>query len=216
MTAAKNSLATREPTPELGPAMRALPNDRWRAFVEFYLLGTFTNHRKNNFGPQAQAARKAGFGGPKTTPKIMAQLGWKLMRDDRIIAAVAEESRKLLRSGAPEAVKAVRDGVRDPTHKDHARFVAMTLDRTDQLESHQTIDVIHKHIDRDQEEIEEFRAVKQLGAPREKLIEIFGGNGLERLERLEAADTAQRARDAKVIEGEAVEVEPEKRGDEHG
>jgi hypothetical protein len=211
-----NAIARKEDMGQLGPAMRALPNDRWRAFVEFYLLGTFTNHRKNNVGPQAQAARKAGFGGPKTTPKIMAQLGWKLMRDDRIIAAVAEESRKLLRSGAPEAVKAVRDGVRDPTHKDHARFVAMTLDRTDPLESHQTIDVIHKHIDRDQEEIEELRAVRQLGAPREKLIEIFGGNGLARLEALEAADTAQRARDAKVIEGEAVEVGPEQRGNEHG
>ena len=216
MTAAKNSLATREPTPELGPAMRALPNDRWRAFVEFYLLGTFTNHRKNNFGPQAQAARKAGFGGPKTTPKIMAQLGWKLMRDDRIIAAVAEESRKLLRSGAPEAVKALQNMVRDPTHPGHVRSVGMSLDRLDPLESHQTIDVIHKHIDRDQEEIEEFRAVKQLGAPREKLIEIFGGNGLARLEALEAADTARRARDAKVIEGEAIEIEPEQQGNEHG
>jgi hypothetical protein len=206
LNAAKNSLAT----PELGPAMRALPNDRWRAFVEFYVFGTFTNHRKNNFGAQAEAARRAGFGKPKTTTRAMAHMAWELMRDNRIIAAVAEESRHLLRSGAPEAVKAVRNGVRDPTHKDHARFVAMILDRTDPLESHQTIDVIHKHIDRDQEEIEELRAVRQLGAPREKLLELFGGNGLARLEALEAADTAQRARDAKVIEGEAVEIEPER------
>ena len=210
MTAAKNSLATREPTPELGPAMRALPNDRWRAFLEFYLLGTFTNHRKNNFGAQAEAARKAGFGGPKTKPSAMAHIAWRIMSDDRMIAAIAEESRKLLRSGAPEAVKAARNGVRDPTHKDHARFVAMVLDRTDPLESHQTIDVIHKHVDRDQEEIEELRAVRQLGAPREKLIELFGGNRLARLEALEAADTAQRARDAKVIDGDAVEIEPER------
>jgi hypothetical protein len=106
--------------------------------------------------------------------------------------------------------------VRDPTHKDHARFVAMILDRTDPLESHQTIDVIHKHVDRDQEELEELRAVKQLGAPREKLLELFGGNGLVRLEALEAADNAQRARDAKVIEGEAIEVEPEQQGNENG
>jgi hypothetical protein len=80
----------------------------------------------------------------------------------------------------------------------------------DPLESHQTIDVIHKHVDRDQEEIEELRAVRQLGAPREKLIELFGGNRLARLEALEAADTAQRARDAKVIDGDAVEIEPER------
>jgi hypothetical protein len=54
---------------ELGPAMRALPNNRWRAFVEFYVLGTITNTRKDNIGPQAQAARKAGFGGPQTGRK---------------------------------------------------------------------------------------------------------------------------------------------------
>jgi hypothetical protein len=211
-----NAIARKEDLGQLGPAMRALPNDRWRAFVEFYLLGTFTNHRKNNFGAQAEAARKAGFGKLKTTPRAMAHMAWRLMSDDRMIAAIAEESRKLLRSGAPEAVKALLNMVRDPNHPGHVRAVGMSLDRTDPLESHQTIDVIHKHIDRDQEEIEEFRAVKQLGAPREKLIEIFGGNGLERLERLEAADTAQRARDAKVIEGEAVEVEPEQQGNEHG
>jgi hypothetical protein len=163
-----NAITPREKLGELGPAMKALPNDRWRAFVEFYVLGTITNSRKNNFGAQAEAARKAGFGGPKTTPQVMTHLAWKLMRDDRVISAIAEESRKLLRSGAPEAVKAARNGVRDPTHKDHARFVAMILDRADPLESHQTIDVIHKHVDPDQESIEELRALRMLGtAPRE-------------------------------------------------
>ena len=99
---------------ELGPAMKALPNDRWRAFAEFYVLDTYTNAHKNNYGPQASAARKAGFGGPKTKPRILAQIGLKLMRDDSMMAAVAEESRKLLRAGQPEAVKAVLNGVRNP------------------------------------------------------------------------------------------------------
>jgi hypothetical protein len=211
-----NAIVRKEDIGELGPAMRALPNDRWRAFVSFYVFGTITNSRKNNFGVQAESARKAGFGGPKTKPSAMAHIAWRIMSDDRMIAAIAEESRKLLRSGAPEAVKAARNGVHDPTHKDHARFVAMVLDRTDPLESHQTIDVIHKHIDRDQEEIEELRAARELGATREKLLELFGGNRLARLEALEAADTAQRARDAKVIEGESIEVAPEQQGNEHG
>jgi hypothetical protein len=203
-----NLPARKEDFGEPGPAMRALPNNRWRAFVEFYVLGSFTNSRKNNHGAQAEAVRKAGFGGPKTKPSILGQIGWKLMRDDRIIAAVAEESRKLLRSGAPEAVKALLNMVRDPDHKGHERAIGMVLDRVDPLTTHQHIDVIHKHIDRDQEELEEFRAVKLLGAPREKLLELYGGNGLARIEALEAADAAQRARDAKVIDGEAVEIEP--------
>ena len=63
---------------ELGPAMRNLPNNRWRAFAEFYVLDTYTNSHKNNYGPQASAARKAGFGGPKTKPKTLAQIGWEL------------------------------------------------------------------------------------------------------------------------------------------
>lgn len=51
----------REDLGQPGPAMRALPNDRWRLFVETFLWETFTNGNKNNFGAQAAAARKAGI-----------------------------------------------------------------------------------------------------------------------------------------------------------
>jgi hypothetical protein len=202
--------ARKEDYGQLGPAMKALPNDRWRAFVEFYLLDTCRNSHKDNYGAQASAARKAGFGGPKTPPKTLAQIGWKMMRDDRMIAAVAEESRKLLRAGAPEAVKAVHNGVRNPDHKDHARFVAMVLDRADPVESRQLIEVTHKVLDPDQEALEELRALRVLGTSHDKLIELFGSNGLDRLERLEASDKLRRANEARVIEGEMIpEAAPE-------
>jgi len=123
--------APQEAVAEWGPAMLALANNRHRLFVEIYLHLTFSNANRNNFGAQAQAARRAGFGGPRTPATTYAQLGWKLLRDERIIAAVAEESRKFLRAGAPEAVKAVLAGIRNPNHKDHARFVSMLLDRSD-------------------------------------------------------------------------------------
>jgi hypothetical protein len=189
---------------ELGAAMRALPNDRWRAFAEFYVLDTITNSHKNNYGPQARAARKAGFGGPNTKPRALALMGWRLMRDDRMMAAVAEESRKLLRSGHPEAVKAVLNGIRNPEHKDHARFVAMSLDRADPIESRQFVEVVHKTVDPDGEALEELRALRLLDTPRAKLLELFGSNGLDRLERLEAADNLRRANEAKVVDGELV------------
>ena len=51
------------------------------------------------------------------------------------------------------------------------------------------------------------RALRQLGVSREKMVETFGGNGLARLERLEAADMARRATEAKIIEGEVIEVQ---------
>jgi hypothetical protein len=200
-----NALARRETWGELGPAMRALP-DQWCAFVEFYVLETFRNSRKGNFGAQTYAARAAGFGKPKTTPLNMARIASRLMRDERIIAAIAEEARNMRRGAAPEVVKAWLNMVRDPEHPGHARAVAMGLDRDEPLVSHQQIDVTHKHVDPVQEEIEELRAHRQLGTPREKLIELFGGNGLARLEALEAADAAQRAQAAKVIDGEAIEV----------
>jgi hypothetical protein len=117
--------------PQLGEAMNALPNNRWRNFVEFLLL------EKPGHGAQTNAARRAGFGRVNTSPLTMARISTRLMHDPRIQAAIAEESRKMLRAGAPDAVKAVNAGIRNPEHKDHAKFVAMVLDRTDPTESRQ-------------------------------------------------------------------------------
>jgi hypothetical protein len=82
--------------------------------------------------------------------------------------------------------------------------VAMVLDRADPIESRQFVEVTHKHVDSDGEALEELRALRTLGTARDKLIELFGSNGLDRIERLEAADTARRANEAKVINGELV------------
>jgi hypothetical protein len=188
-------IARREPQPEFGPAMKALPNSRWRAFVEFYLLST------QGHGAQAAAARRAGFGSPKSTPRAMAHIGWRLMRDQRIIEAVAEESRKLLRSGQPEAVKALHAMVRNADHPGHTRAVGMLLDRCDPIESRQQIEVTHKIVDADVEALEELKALRQLGTSDQKLIELFGCNGMDRLLALEAADQVRRADAAKLIDG---------------
>jgi hypothetical protein len=66
--------------------------------------------------------------------------------------------------------------------------------------------VTHKVVDPDQEALQELRAARHIGATREKLIELFGSNGLERLEALEAAENAQRAAAAKLIEGTVQDV----------
>ncbi len=78
-----NTVARREDWGQLGPAMKALPNDRWRAFVQFYLLETLTNSRRNNHGSQAVAVRKAGFGRPGTKPDHMANIAWRIVHDER-------------------------------------------------------------------------------------------------------------------------------------
>jgi hypothetical protein len=48
-----------------------------------------------------------------------------------VAAAIVEESRKMLRTGSPEAVNALLVMIRDPNHKGHLRAVGMMLDRTD-------------------------------------------------------------------------------------
>ena len=206
MTRQLSATRRREDLGQPGPAMRALPNDRWRLFVDTYIWETFTNGNKDNYGAQAAAARKAGFGSPRSKPITLAHIGWRLLKDDRIVAAVAEESRKLLRAGAPQAVKAVHDGILNPNHPSHAKFVSMLLDRTDPMESKQLVEVTHRTLDPEQEALEELRALRILETPRPKLIELFGSNGLDRLERLEAADKVRRANEAKMIDAEVIEV----------
>jgi hypothetical protein len=120
-----------------------------------------------------------------------------------------------VRGGAPEAAKALLNLIRDPEHKDHARGIAMTLARTDPEVTRHDLQVTHRVLDPDQESLEELAALRQLGTSREKLLELFGGNGLSRLERLEAAYMEHRATTAKIIEADVVpdvvpsEVEPD-------
>jgi phage terminase small subunit len=182
---------------ELGPAMKALPA-KWRSFVTFYLL------ENPGRGAQTNAARRAGFGTARSKPINMAHIAWRLMRDERIQAAIAEEARKLLRGSAPEAAKALIELIRNPDHKDHARAIGMMLARTDPEITRHDMNIVHRVVNEDDESLEELRALRQLGTTREKLVELFGGNGLARLEQLEAADTERRAARAKVVEGEVV------------
>jgi phage terminase small subunit len=178
---------------EYGPAMRAL-NARQRAFVEFLILEPPT------LGAQTRAARRAGYGTGRTTPTNMAKISSQLVHNEKVLAAINEEARKLLRAGGLEATKALIALLHNPDHKDHARAIGMTLARTDpEIERHD-FNVTHKILNPDEEALEELRALRELGTGRDKLLELFGGNGLARLEQLEAADVERRAATAKVID----------------
>lgn len=194
----KRALARKEDWGQLSETMRALPNNKWRNFVDFYIL------EPPGHGAQTNAARRAGFGKARTTPGNMARIALRLMRDDRILAAINEESRKIVRGGAPEAAKALLNLVRNPEHKDHARGIAMMLGRTDPEITRHDMQITHRVLDPDQEALEELHALRSLGTSRDKLLELFGGNGLARLERLEAEDMEHRATSAKIIEGSVV------------
>jgi hypothetical protein len=118
-----------------GPKMQALPSDRHRAFVRaLYTV-------KPGHGANVKAAKLAGFGCPDSSPQSMATIASRLAHDERIIEAIAEENEKYIRSSAPRAVLALSNLIENPQAKDHARGIAMVLDRTNPVE----LSVKHKH-----------------------------------------------------------------------
>lgn len=82
----------------LGPAMLALPNDRWRRFVVECTQPT-TDGRVN----YTEAARRAGY---NQTQHSLEQTGHHLAHDARVQAAMLEEGQRRLGAAIPLAVAA--------------------------------------------------------------------------------------------------------------
>jgi phage terminase small subunit len=119
--------------------MQALHSDRHRAFV----LALF--QVRPGHGANVKAAKMAGFGTPTSSAKSWSVIASRLAHDERVQAAIQEEAQKYLRAGGPEAVLALRNLIRRPKHKDHARAVAIILDRVDPVETTHTVKVDHQH-----------------------------------------------------------------------
>jgi len=189
---------------ELSPEMMAL-TPMQRSFVSHFLAEVIV---KPNGAP-SRAARLAGYGGKGTSSKAhtnVVKAASDMLRDPtrntKVLAAIAVESRRMLRLGHPEAVAALYAVIRDPSHKDHVRAISTVLERTDPVTTRHDIAVTHKHVDIDAEGLEELKAARSLGATRERLVELFGSTGLDRLEAREAIEIAQRSAAAKVINHE--------------
>jgi hypothetical protein len=120
----RQELAPLEPVDaQDGPAMKALPTDRHRAFVRaLYQV-------KPGHGANVKAAKLAAFGTPNSSPQSMATIASRLAHDERVLAAIREEDEKRIRSSAPRAISALSRLIENPRHKDHARGIAMVLDR---------------------------------------------------------------------------------------
>jgi hypothetical protein len=109
--------------------MLALPTDRHRAFVRaLYTV-------RPGHGARVKAAKLAGFGCSTSTPQTMATIASRLSHDDRVLAAIREEDEKYIRSSAPRAIGALSRLIENPNAKDHARGIAMVLDRVHPVET---------------------------------------------------------------------------------
>jgi hypothetical protein len=170
----------RGPTPELGPAMRAI-SPRWQAAVEALFLSN---------GRQAEALRLAGYQGKPESMDVMAS---RLFGDERVRAAIREECRKRIDITEPELITTVRSILRDENAKDADRLKAAALfwDRSNPVESKLKIDVQH-HVTDAERDIQHYRALKNIGAPQEAFLARFGPHGIARVEAMILAEESKR------------------------
>jgi hypothetical protein len=110
----------------LGPAMRALPTDRMRAFV-------VAMHENALRGENARyvAYRDAGYGGPNQTQKSITTSANQLAHDERVQRAFVEEGLRRLGSMVPIAAGTIAEIIMSPksTATERMRAAGMILNR---------------------------------------------------------------------------------------
>ena len=113
---------------EFGPAMQAL-NEKQRLFVRFL----FESPRKR--GAAVFSARSSGYGSPTSSPSSMASIAHRLCSDPKVQAAIQEQSLKYVTTLGPLAVRALKNLVGKPAHRDHGRALGMIMDRVTPVRS---------------------------------------------------------------------------------
>lgn len=128
----------------------------------------------------ADAAKRAGYGNEDGTSSAAtyARIAYRLLGRDRVIAAIATESKKAIRSLGPEAVRGLREIVNDKGSKDRMRAIATVLDRIDPTQTNVSVTVEHK-VDPLKTTLEYLAHLRKIGTPEEILIKEFGKAGLE-------------------------------------
>jgi hypothetical protein len=116
---------------DYGPAMLAL-NERQRRFV----VALFDNDApREGEGLWVYAARQAGYEQTNTTPESLKSSAWRTAHSDKVVIAVNEYARKHVRTLSPEAVRSLKDLLKNPRHRDHMRAIDAVLARADPVET---------------------------------------------------------------------------------
>lgn len=183
----------RDPVPELGPAMRVLP-EKWQKAVDALFLVD---------GDRSKALRLAGYVGKPASINVMAS---RIYADDRVRRAIREECDRRIDTCEPELIAVTRTILHDVGEKanDRLRAAAMLWDRSNPVVHKHQIAVEH-HLTDDERDIQHYHALKNLGAPHEAFLSRFGPNGIARVEAFIAAEEAKR----RQIEAPVIDVEYE-------
>lgn len=153
-----------------------------------------------NGGNGSKAAKAAGYSDVKEGAKVRAH---GLLQRADVQTALQTLCTKYLFSLAPVALAKLGQHLRSSNEKVSLKAVDMTLSRVG-FSERTAVDVNVsgriEHVDQTRAAIDDLRQMKQLGVPRDKLVEAFGFTGLERYEKLLAAENA------KLIEHEPANV----------
>lgn len=117
--------------PDFGPKMKALPNDRWRRFVQHLVISGGKS--------KILCARDAGFTG---SDDALHNTAWRLSTDKRIQEAIIEVTRGDLNLFVPAAVRRLKQAVDDPQNTNGEKAAVEILNRTG---LHATQEVNHVH-----------------------------------------------------------------------
>ena len=112
-------LAKTDDIPDFGPAMAVL-TDKQRAFVQAYC-----EHPNYDNAP---LVKEAGYG--DSTLVSARVTGYRLMHNEKILAAINEEASKRLRGSGILGVSVMMQIAANPAHKDHLKAATALADRT--------------------------------------------------------------------------------------
>jgi hypothetical protein len=120
----------------LGPAMRKLPSDRWRAAAVARFMV-----QPGRGGGNAAACRVAGFA--STTPASMKSTAHRVFHDARMLAALDELGKEFLRGGVPDAIAVVYEIMGDKKHKDRLKAAMGIINYAHPLQTAHHVTVEH-------------------------------------------------------------------------
>jgi hypothetical protein len=139
MTAANVTIADADAVPAWGPKMAALASGKQQEFV----AALYSDEAPaKGAGLLIFAARQAGYGNAAGTSsnKALSVIANRLIHDDRVQAAIAEFSHAAVRAISPEAVRAVRDLIRNGK-RDKLKAAVAVLDRVVPIETRATLTI---------------------------------------------------------------------------
>ncbi len=124
-------------TIQFGPKMAALSEKR-RALVEALFAD---DAPAMGSGLMSFAAKRAGYGTATSGARSLKTIASRIIHDDAVQDAIREHSHRILRAIPPEAIRALKKLIADPSHRDHMRAIAAVIDRTDPLQTLHTVKV---------------------------------------------------------------------------